>query len=327
MSRHEHDQPPRVSIGLPVYNGERYLAETLNSLLAQTFSDVELVVCDNASTDATQEICRSYAAKDARIRYVRNKANIGGSRNFRLAFTLARGNYFRWAASDDLCAPKLIERCVEILDTRPDVVMAYPKTRIIDAESRFVADYDDGMHLQSPSASMRFRQLVRNLALANATYGLIRRSVLAKTRLLGDFIASDRLLLAELSLYGKFWEVPEPLFLRRIHAAAYSSTGTANELMQWFNPGTRNAVSCPELRHCWEYFRTGLRVPLAPGEKVRVLAHTARMTVWKREKIGAELLAAAQQLGQRVKSRLFAREACLQGNAGFIRNDNPDERP
>src|SRR5207244_10480282 len=112
----ETSKMPRVSIGVPVYNGERYIAETLDSLLAQTFEDFELIISDNASHDRTEGICRAYAAKDSRIRYVRNSTNLGAARNYRLAVELSSGEYFRWANCDDLFAPTSLSRCVEVLD-------------------------------------------------------------------------------------------------------------------------------------------------------------------------------------------------------------------
>src|SRR5712671_2230439 len=109
---------PRVSIGVAVYNGERFLSKTLDSLLAQTFEDLEIIICDNCSEDGTEHICRSYAASDNRIQYHRNSTNIGAPRNFNLVTTLSRGEYFKWSSADDLCAPVMIERCVEVLDQR-----------------------------------------------------------------------------------------------------------------------------------------------------------------------------------------------------------------
>ena len=96
---------PRVSIGLPVYNGDNYLAETLDSILAQTFTDFELIISDNGSTDRTEAICRRYAAQDHRVRYVRNPSNLGAARNYKRAFELARGEYFKWNGHDDPLAP------------------------------------------------------------------------------------------------------------------------------------------------------------------------------------------------------------------------------
>src|SRR5436190_12174806 len=94
---------PIVSIGLPVFNGERYLRQALDSLLGQDFQDFELIISDNASTDRTAEICRAYVAKDRRIRYYRNESNIGSAPNYRRVFELARGEFFKWCSHDDVC--------------------------------------------------------------------------------------------------------------------------------------------------------------------------------------------------------------------------------
>src|SRR2546422_1349203 len=206
---------PRVSVGLPVYNGERYLPEALDSLLTQTYADFELIICDNASTDHTGEIAQSYAAKDKRVRYARNERNLGAGGNFRRAFELSSGAYFRWAAADDLSAPQSLARCVEVLDQEPAVVLAYPKTRLIDEQGRVISNYDDRLHLQAARASERFRQVLERLGYCHVAYGLMRADLLKQTRLFGDFLAADVVFLAELSLYGAFWEVPEFLFYRR----------------------------------------------------------------------------------------------------------------
>src|SRR5919112_5909956 len=102
---------PRVTIGLPVYNGERFLEQALDGLLAQTFTDFELIISDNASTDRTPEICQAYAARDSRIRYVRQPENIGAGPNHNILVPMARGEYFKWASHDDLYDPDLVAKC------------------------------------------------------------------------------------------------------------------------------------------------------------------------------------------------------------------------
>ena len=94
-------KPPRISIGMPVYNGEQFLAGALDSVLTQDFEDFELIISDNASEDGTQKICLDYAARDRRIRYYRNEMNIGGSRNHSRVFELSAAEYFKWAHYDD----------------------------------------------------------------------------------------------------------------------------------------------------------------------------------------------------------------------------------
>src|SRR3954470_1776125 len=129
---HHHRTPPRVTVGLPVYNGERYVADAIDSLLAQTFSDFELIVCDNASTDRTEAIVRGFAARDSRVRYCRNVENIGLYPNFNLVRGMARGEFFKWLAHDDICSPTYLQRCVEALEADPAASMAYTRATAID---------------------------------------------------------------------------------------------------------------------------------------------------------------------------------------------------
>src|ERR1700689_1019951 len=124
---------PRLSIGLPVYNGERYLAESLDSLLGQSYENFELIISDNASTDATADICRRYGQQDSRIRYFRQPKNIGLSPNHNFVFEQSSSEFFKWAASDDLYARDLLKYCIEALDEYPDIALAHCWTAIIDS--------------------------------------------------------------------------------------------------------------------------------------------------------------------------------------------------
>src|SRR4051812_3303201 len=174
---------PRVSIGVPVYNGDRFLAATLDSILAQTFSDFEVAIVDNASTDRTAEISRAYAARDPRIQYRRNVVNIGAMRNFNLAFRLARGAYFKWWAADDLCRPTFLARCVDALDANPSAVLAYTRAVRIDEHGRTLATYDGALGSMdwSVGAAARFRRLLDEFLATDGmtapiyVAGLIRR--------------------------------------------------------------------------------------------------------------------------------------------------------
>ncbi|MEO1346882.1 MAG: glycosyltransferase family A protein, partial [Pseudomonadota bacterium] len=124
----ESNQSPRVTIGVPVYNGDAYLAEALDSILNQTFTDFEVIISDNASTDGTEQICRDYAARDDRVRYIRQEKNLGAAPNFNLLVPIARGEYFKWAASDDLIAPEFLNYCVEALEKEFDASLAMTQT-------------------------------------------------------------------------------------------------------------------------------------------------------------------------------------------------------
>ena len=210
---------PRVTIGLPIYNGQNYLAETMDSLLAQTFRDFELVISDNASTDGTEAICRDYAARDPRVRYHRNEVNVGASANYNRTFELGRGQYFKWAAHDDLLAPTFLERCVAALDRDPAVVLAYTQAKAIDDKGQVVKVYPGKHHFNAPTPRERFYEFVLDPHPVVAVFGVMRRDALARTRLIGAYTGSDRPLLSELSLLGKFYEVPEQLFFYRFHEA------------------------------------------------------------------------------------------------------------
>jgi glycosyltransferase involved in cell wall biosynthesis len=283
---------PRVSIGLPVYNGERYVAETLDSLLAQTFGDFELIICDNASTDRTEQICRAYADRDARIRYVRNPRNLGAAGNYRRAFVLCSGEYFRWANADDLFAAEGLARCVEVLDAQPSAVLTYPRTRFIDEQGGMISDYADNLHIQSAKASERFAQVLHRLGFVNVIYGLMRADALRSTGLLRSFPQGDIPLVAELALYGTFYEIPEFLFFRRLHPGAMSSRDDVAAIQEFFDPSTKGRVVMTQWRLLGSHTCSVMRSPLGLAEKARLGRFLARMALWWRGKLARELVAA-----------------------------------
>ena len=213
------EQPPCVSIGVPVRNGEAYLDRALASLLAQDFTDFEVLICDNVSTDRTVAIADAWAAKDSRVKVFRNDVNIGAERNFSRVFTLARGRYFRWAAHDDLIDPQYLGRCVAALEGSPDAVLSNSWVNIIDDQDRVIGFYDGGVAgAYSTDTAERFAALVLSRHLCTDLFGVIRADALRKTKLLGPYYGADRALLAELGLLGRFVHVPAPLFSNREHA-------------------------------------------------------------------------------------------------------------
>jgi glycosyltransferase involved in cell wall biosynthesis len=207
---------PRVSIGLPVYNGENYLREALDALLAQTFEDFELIISDNASTDATESICREYAAKDPRIRYVRQQRNLGAIPNQAMVFALSQGEYFKLAAHDDLYDRDLIRSCVAVLDAEPDVVLCHADMAYIDGSGALIRDYDYAIETDSPEAAVRFRSLLHSDG-GDDEYGVVRSSVLRRVRPCGSFHNSGRPYVAEIALQGPFRQVPRRMYFRRDH--------------------------------------------------------------------------------------------------------------
>jgi glycosyltransferase involved in cell wall biosynthesis len=207
---------PRLSIGLPVYNGEEYLAESFDALLGQTYEDFELVVSDNASTDGTETICRKYAAQDSRIRYLRLPRNIGATPNHNHVFAESRGELFKWASHDDLYGRDLLTRCIEALDERPDVILAHTDQAVIDGDGQVTVPYDYTLATDSPHAPDRFRSLLFEPG-GDDFYGVIRADVLRRVKPMDSYHHADRTFVAEITLHGRFHQVPELLYFRRDH--------------------------------------------------------------------------------------------------------------
>jgi glycosyltransferase involved in cell wall biosynthesis len=278
MSMHTH----RVSIGMPVYNAESFICEALDSILGQTYQDFELIISDNASTDKTEEICQAYAAKDQRIRYYRNAANIGGAGNFNRVLELSNGEYFRWASYDDVCAPSYLEKCVETLDREPTVVLCYSQATTIDEQGNNQGVYTENLNLRSLVPHQRFHQFLETFGWYHATqiYGLMRMDVLRKTRGLGNYPQADRVLLSEISLLGEFAEIPEFLFQRRVHAqTAQIANNTYESLAVWFDPKNQGKRIMPRWRRYFDYFQAVRRTNLPIVEQALCYLQIVRRLV------------------------------------------------
>lgn len=254
---------PQISIGLPVYNGDQFLEAALDSILAQTFHDFELIISDNASTDKTEDICQAYAARDQRIRYHRNQQNLGAARNHNRVVELSRGNYFKWISHDDVYAPDYLAQCVAILDQDKSVVLCHSKSKLIDQYGNFVAEhgdfYEEEFTLKTDSSKVqeRFYNLVCITHDCLKIFGLIRADILKTTPLLGGFSDSDRILLARLALTGRFYEIPEPLFLSRRHANRSSNSHESRRVYTlWFAPERKGEIVFPHWRIFREYLAT-----------------------------------------------------------------------
>lgn len=282
---------PRVSIAVPVYNGERYLRESLDGLLAQTFTDFELVIADNASTDGTEAICREYVARDPRVRYHRNERNLGGPGNFRRVFELSRGEYHKWSTADDLWHPTFVERCVAVLDARPDVVLAYPRSNIVDAGGAVVRTFDDPLDLPEDSAVERVRRVIQESTLCHAHLGVLRRSAMLRTGLIGSELASDIRFLAEMAMLGKFAVVPEYLFGRRFHEGSSSwAREDAERQRRYYAPGRSRVARLGTWRRYLHLLHRAARVPLPLADRWRLWRFLGRRMRWQRGVLFQELV-------------------------------------
>lgn len=268
---------PKVSIGMPVFNGEDYISEAIESILSQTFSDFELIISDNASTDGTQAICEYYAERDSRIRYYRSAQNLGAAANYNFVFERASGSYFKWAAHDDMLAPEFIHSCVSILDNEPGVVVCYPRATLIDENSHVIGYYTNHLHLRNPKPHKRYRQYFNTQGLRHPVVGLIRSDALRKTGLIGGYQSSDGVLVGELTLHGELYELSSPLFYRRIHAQSSTKiNATDQDVTAWFDPEKSDQLVFPRWRRLFEHLRCIRRAPLTLTERVLCYAVIAR---------------------------------------------------
>ena len=280
-----------VSIGMPVYNGGRYLEAAIRSNLEQTYRNLELVISDNCSTDVTESICRRFAEADGRVRYSRNEKNIGAAGNYNRVFALSRGEYFRWANADDLAAPELIERTLPVLKSRPDVVIAYGRTCLIDADGGTIREYDDRLDLQHDKALERYRECIDRLGLTNIIYGLMRRGAMEQTELMGSgtLPASDVNFIEAMVLQGKFVEVPGVLFYRRMHELAFSANAEPEKMRQFWK-ASASRVRFPHWRAHLAGAKGIMRAPLTANEKGGLLAFQVRRMIWDRKSLARDVV-------------------------------------
>lgn len=279
---------PRVSIGMPVFNGERYLESTLGTVLNQSYEDFVLYISDNASTDRTEELCRQFASQDGRIRYLRNIENVGAAGNYEKCFVPAKSEYFRWQNADDPIEPTLIETCLNALEQNPDAVLAYGKAHFIDENGQLLREHVDTFDLHQDSPVDRFITCLRELGWQNLLYGLMRREVLARTARMQAFRAADMNLVVELTLYGKFIQLPEYLFNRRMHPEC-SSWDNSDEKRQtsFWAPGQRR-LNMQNWRSSIEYFTAVSRAAISQADKQLICKWLFRRMYWYKSTLAAE---------------------------------------
>ena len=268
-------QTPRLSIGVPVYNGEDYIAEAITSHLEQDFSDFELVVSDNCSTDATADIVNDFIKADDRVSYSRNDENIGSTANFNRLFRITNGELFRWAAADDRVEPGYLSKVIAMMDADSDIVIGHAESLLIDPHSEPMLEmaqgflggdgYMEAIKLQPPAGDERFHSphphnridaVINNNHRNFYIFGIMRRDVMMQTKLHGSFYGGDRTLLVEMAMRGTFRKVPEALFASRSHAKNSGRNGLnfeelkqhgaqdlsfAGQVMKGYVSGVRNA--------------------------------------------------------------------------------------
>jgi glycosyltransferase involved in cell wall biosynthesis len=258
-----------VGVGLPVYNGEEFLPAAIESVLAQTLQDLDLIISDNASSDRTEAICQEYASRDARVKYHRASENHGIAWNYSQVFRLSSNEYFMWFSHDDVLAPTYLERCVEVLKGDSSTVLCFSNWAEIDPAGKLLSIYKSRVVMDNPDRVERFRQAIRLDHLCEPWCGVVRSEIVNKTPLYGNFADYDRVLFAEIGLHGRFVEIPEALFFRREHKGRSVYLHPARfERTSWIDPQGAGAIFFPHFRELREFWSTLDRSHLPWRERV-----------------------------------------------------------
>ncbi len=240
------NEQPLVSIGLPVYNGENFIRKAIDSILNQSYKNIELIISDNASSDLTQKICESYSNLDQRINYIRFDENQGAAKNFNNTHDLSKGKYFKWASHDDYLENTYIEKCVEILEKDTEIHLCHSRKNIINRYDEIkTKDNFVQIDLMQPSAYKRFLSFLNKFRYhqddADVVFGLFRSEILFNTQRIASYHSSDFTLVAEIILQGKIYILQDYLFYRRFHEQMSTiANHTKAKRAKWFNTKKRS---------------------------------------------------------------------------------------
>jgi glycosyltransferase involved in cell wall biosynthesis len=290
---------PRLSVGLPIYNSQTYLAETFEALLGQNFADFELIVSDNASTDSTADICQQYAKQDSRIRYFRQPRNIGLAPNHNYTVDQARGELFKWAAGDDLYARDLLGACVEALDQHPEVVLAHSYTAMIDGTGTVFRAQEYPLSTSSPRAPERFRSTLFDDG-GDDDGGIMRTAVLRRIASKDSYHHADRTIISELTLQGPFYQVPDWLYFRRDHPErAERANPSMRSRCANMDPRRADKLRNPAVRlygeYIWAYLRSIRQAPISAADKRECYRY---LWEWASSRVRSRQPGLAQEAGE-----------------------------
>lgn len=297
-----------------VYNGERYLAEAIESILAQSYSHFDFIIGDNCSTDHTSEICEKYASLDRRITYFRNEHNLGSIPNYNRICSFFTGEYFKIAAHDDVLQKDYLEKCLAALEKDPNAVLCQSLVQYIDESGENLEIYDSRLSgTTDPRAPTRFAAVTLLPHPCNEICGLIRRRALKRKNPFGVFHGADRALLAELALYGQFIQLREPLLKMRLHPHRYTESRTRPEdRLVWHDTDRAGKSHLPTWRLYLEYLTMVWTTLPSPHERLLCYGHLLRwwFVNWNWARMIVDLVAVivpgATTVAERIKQKLFS---------------------
>jgi glycosyltransferase involved in cell wall biosynthesis len=273
---------PRTIIGLPVYNGEKYIRAAIESHLGQSYADFHLVISDNGSTDKTPDICAEYASRDERVKLLRSVENRGILWNHRRVMESISGatRYFRWAGADDLLEPGLLQAMVDLLDERSDVEAVMPATKNIGEQGEFIGSMERTLDLQSSDVLDRAFKILTASYQHVVAYGLLRATSLRVMRTGPNYVGWDPIFIWEIALRGKVFQLTEPALLRRFHKGSISRVKTVKEMRKWVEPNAQAGMNFPHWTWEFERLRSLFSCPLSARDKLRLSALVARSMLW-----------------------------------------------
>jgi glycosyltransferase involved in cell wall biosynthesis len=293
---------PLVSVGLPVYNGAEHLAKALDAVVDQDLEDFEVIVCDNASTDATAEITRDHAARDGRIHYHRNERNLGLAGNFNKAFQLSSGRYFKWWAHDDWHPRNLLSRTTEVLEADPSAVLCATGVAIMDDDGEVFEEWRPEVDLLTPAPHVRLHRLLWTLGETHPLFSVMRSQALARTPQYRPFVGGDRVLLAQLILMGGFAGVPDLLHYYRQARMRPGARKDPNKPSQAeiLDPANKGKLPSRTWRLCYEHLRLVAAAPAGPKERLAMASDVlARFGVRDARLLAAEAYHSGRILASR----------------------------
>lgn len=284
-----NSKSPLISIGVPTYNSEKTIGFTLESLLAQNYGNYELIISDNASTDATIEVVEKYKNRDSRIQYVQQPINIGANLNYSYVARTAKGEYFKWSSSSDWCAPEFLERCLNAFMACEDTVLVAPRTKLFCDSLENCEDYAFDIEIHGETPSIRLKQLYSSLSLNNAMNGLIRTNALRQTCLIEPYRGADMVLMGHLALLGKFRLLDDRLFYRRMEEATSTTLQNTEAVWRHHYPKRSIRILLQGSKRQLGRLRSVFSTSMSTVERLRALAYMLRIMYWERKSLMEDL--------------------------------------
>lgn len=262
---------PLVTVGMPVYNEEEFLAQSIESILAQDYNNFELIIVDNASEDGTAGICAEYARQDRRISFHRNKKNIGQYSGSKI-LELSSGVYHLWAAGHDLWHTNFISTLVEEMEKDSSILLCYPKSFFIDTENNIVGLIPAEIDTRGLPTIERFRKAIWDIHVGSMVYGLFRSNIL-KDKLWKErsVIGVDHIQVADLNILGAMAFIDKPLFFMRLKRTKATAEECWKHQIQMLQLNNKYENIIPWTIHAFEHTKIVMESTLLPDEKELLL--------------------------------------------------------